>query len=251
MTTTAARLLALFFVAVAAVLRMAEQLWIRPLSLGIDSWAGSLAAYLAGPLVALALPLGAYLLLVRRVLRRPATWEVEPGEARFHAGIAVGRTGSLAIVIGWLAGNGLLTERVPDEDRMRVVTGDGSLLISAVLVVVPLLVAAALLLIDRPCITLDQDAVTVQHYRRRLRVGWSELLPGGPPAPDKRNPHQLTVYRMRGGLQQPVHLPALRLQVDSAFLAHTLRYCTDNPAQRATIGTAAGLADLQASFARA
>jgi hypothetical protein len=101
---------------------------------------------------------------------------------------------------------------------------------------------------NRPRLTLDREGVTLQRPRGRLRVAWDELVPGGPPLPAKRNPEGLAVYRLAAGVTAPVLLPAGRLHVDSAFLAHTIRYYTEHPEQRGSIGTQAGLDALRSAF---
>jgi hypothetical protein len=252
---TAARLIALPFALSAFAARMLETFWITPLTWRIESGLLAFAAWMVTLLVSVGLPLAGYLLVTRRARRREATWQIEPGgpggaeAARFVAPAAPRWTGSWAILVGWMAGAGLMTERVPGEDRMRIADFGYALPVSIVLVSIAWLAIVAIVAMGRPRLMLDWDGATLRRPLGRLRLAWQELIPGGPPLPAKRNPESLAVYRLAAGVTAPVLLPAGRLQVDSAFLAHTIRYYTEHPEQRGSIGTQAGLDALRSAFA--
>jgi hypothetical protein len=131
---------------------------------------------------------------------------------------------------------------------MRMATFGYVFPVSILLVGMTVAVTVALTISDRPRLTMDRDAVTLWHHLGRLRLTWGELIPGGPPPPAKRNPDTITIYRMLHGVATPVRLPAGRLQVAPAFLAHTLRHYTEHPGQRGGIGTEAGLTELRSTF---
>ena len=113
------------------------------------------------------------------------------------------------------------------------------------LIALALTVVVLLVLANRPRIVLNHDGVTLHRIGRPLHLRWDEVVVGELPG----RPEHLVVHRARADGPQPVKLPAGRLQVDPAFLAHTVSRCRDEPAQRAAIGTAAGLTDLRATFA--
>ncbi|GAA3339882.1 hypothetical protein GCM10020358_25270 [Amorphoplanes nipponensis] len=253
MSTTAARLVALPFALAAFGLRVLDTFWVTPLTWRIGAWPPALAAWVVTLAASVGLPLGGYLLVTRRARRRGATWRIEPGgpggPACFAAPPAPRWTGPWAVVMGWLAGAGLVTERVPGGDRMRFATFDRALPISVVAVGAVVLLVAVLVVSDRPRLTLDREAVTLRRYLSRSRVPWDDLLPGGPPLPARRDPEHLDLYRLTVGVTAPVRLPAGRLQVDSAYLAHTIRYYAEHPERRESIGTAQGQAALRSSFA--
>ncbi len=253
-STTAARLIALPFALSALGLRVLETFWVTPLTWQIEPWPLAFGAWVATVLGSVGLPLAGYLLLTRRARRREATWQIEPGgpggpDAVLFAAHAAPRwTGTWAIVAGWVAGTGLITERVPGGDQMRIAEFGHAFGVSIVLVGIMCLLVVALVVSDRPRLTLDWGGVTLQRYLGRQRLAWDELIPGGPPPPAKRNPETLGVYRLATGVTAPVRLPAGRLQVDSAFLAHTIRYYVEHPGQRGGIGTRAGLEALRSAF---
>lgn len=252
--STTARLVALPFALSAFGLRLLDTFWITPLTWRIESWQLALAAWLAALLGSVGLPLAGYFLVTRRARRRAATWQLEPGGpggpdvTRFAAPAAPRWTGPWAIVLGWIAGSGPVAERVPGGDRMRIAQFGEALPVSIVLVSIGLLLVVATVVSNRPRLTLDRDGLTLHRYRGRLRLAWDELMPGGPPLPARRDPERLDVYRLAAGATAPVRLPAGRLQVDSAFLAHTIRYYTERREQRGGIGTPAGLDALRSAF---
>lgn len=248
MSAAAARLVALPFALLAFGLRVALTFWLIPLTWRLESGWVALPVWIALLVATIALPLSGYVLLTRGPRRRRATWTLEA--PRFTAATSVGRAAQAAVVTAGLTGGLLVTERVPGGDRMRIAHLPGAVPLSIAGVVLGLTAATFLALRRHPALSLDPQALTVRRLRGTLRLGWDELLPGGPPRPAKRQPNALVVYRMRPGGPEPVNLPAGWLQVDSAFLAHTIRYYADHPDRRATIGSAAGLQELESSFVR-
>jgi hypothetical protein len=245
---TAARLLALPFVLLAFGLRLVLEFWITPLTWRLDSAWALLAAWIVSLAASVAIPLGAYLLLTRRARLRQATWQLDGAGHRFSATVSPRWVGPWAIIMGFLAGGLIVTERVPGENRMRVADFDYAAPISLVLVITMLAAIILLVLLDRPRIVLDPEAITLRFVRGVLRIPWTELAPGGPLPPAKPNPRTLLIYRVTAGQWVPLRLPANRLHVDTAFLAHTIRYYADDPAWRSAIGTENGLAALRSSF---
>jgi hypothetical protein len=258
MSTSTARLIALPFALSAFGLRLLVTFRITPLAWQIKPWPAAFGVWAGALLAAASLPLAGYLLLIRPARRRPATWQLRPdrqpepggpGGPRFVASSAPRWVGPWAIVLGWLAGSLPITEREPGGDRMRLATFDHLLAVRIGLVGVAALLLVLLVAADRPRLTLDRAGVRVDgNLRRPLLLRWDELVPGGPPPPAKRHPDRIVVHRAAAGRASPAALPAGRLQVDSAFLAHPLRDYTERPDQRGTIGTESGLAALRTSF---
>lgn len=252
MSVNRIRLLALPFGLLALALRLATTLWVMPLTwqmrpalVGLPSWLAALAA-------SLAVPVGLYhLSVLRSVPRRPASFRLDRGT--FLAPAAPHDIGGAAIILLWIAGGAVLTERVPGGDRMRLAEFDEAALISILTVVVLSVLAVVLLLVDRPWVALSPDGITVQRLTSRRFIGWPELAPGGPPPPPGRRPRTLWLYRTNGptlgGRPRPDLLPVGRLRVDPAFLANTIRHYVEQPGRRPGIGTEAELARLRELFA--
>lgn len=240
MSARGARLAAIPFVVLAFVLRPVQSLWVLPLSWRVEPV--GLSVLLATGVLAfgLLLTIGAYLLLVRRARTRPATWRVDPRRRRFVAPAHPVLSGAYAIVASWVLGGGVITERVPGEDRMRLADFGALTTAGACLVVVAI---AVTLLVERPRLVLDPDGLALRSVLRRLRIRWDELEPGGPPPPVERGPGALVLYRRPA---TPVTLATPLVYVDAAFLAHTIRVYAENPDRRAAIGTEAELAELRA-----
>ena len=217
-----------------------------PLTWRLESVPLALGALLLIAAASLGLPLGGYLLLTRRARRRPASW-ASAGAGSFAAGAAPRLIGPWSVVVGWMGGGALLvTERVQGTDRVRIASYDTFEWVSTAFFGLALAVVVLAVLLDRPRIVLDRDGIKVHRIGRPLHLRWDELVSSELPG---RWEH-LVVHRVGAGGPQPVKLPAGRLQVDPAFLAHTVRRCRDEPALRVAIGTAAGLTDLQTTFAR-
>jgi hypothetical protein len=87
---------------------------------------------------------------------------------------------------------------------------------------------------------------------RHSRIGWNQLVPGGPAMPARRGLELLTLYTWdasTAGSFSSRQLVARNFHVDPAFLAHTIRTYAAESAHRSRIGTAGELARLQETFA--
>ncbi|MFR9778734.1 hypothetical protein ACL02O_22135 [Micromonospora sp. MS34] len=248
MSMKRARILALPVGLLAFALRLAAMFWVSPLTWQMRPAGVSLLVWVAGLAVSLAVPVGLYQLTVlRAVPRRPASFQLDAGA--FVAPAAPHDLGTAAIIVLWVAAGAVLTERVPDGDRLRLAEFDEAALISIVIVGLLSVLAVALLLVRRPWVALTPDGITVQRMTSRRSIGWHELAPGGPPPPSGRRPRNLWLYRRNGptlgGRPRPDLLPVGQLQVDPAFLANTIRSYLEQPGRRPDIGTEAELARLR------
>lgn len=242
------RLLALPFGLLAFALRLAAAFWVMPLTWQVHPTLGGLPIWLAALAASLGVPVGLHhLSVLRSVPRRPASFRLDGGA--FVAPAAPHDIGTTAVIVLWIAAGAVWTERAPGGDRMRLAEFDEAALISILIVGVLSALAVVLLLVDRPWVALSPDGVTVQRLTSRRFIGWSELAPGGPPPPPGRRPRTLWLYRTNGstlgGRPRPYVLPVGTLQVDPAFLAHTIRHYVEQPGQRPGIGTEAELARLR------
>jgi len=225
-SAVAARLLALPFVLLAFALEQVHEFWIKPLiwQQFESGWAAT-AAWVLSLLATVTIPLCVYLLLTRRAGRRMADWQVDQDGRRFTASTASRRLGAWAVVLGYMAGGLPITERVPGENRVRFADFDYGTPISIAAAVIALVVIVVLVLLGRPDIALDPEAITLRQVWGRRRIPWEH---SGTPTLDQ--------------------FSADRFQVDPAFLAYTVWYYTGYPGCRAEIGTASGLAALRSSF---
>ncbi|MEU5791112.1 PH domain-containing protein [Micromonospora purpureochromogenes] len=250
MTLRTARLLALPFALAAILLRIGVEFWLKPLTwrMGID--AVSLLVFLAGTAGSVLAPVAGYLLLTRAVRGRPATFRVDPAGRRFTAPAAPAWAGPWSIIVTWLAGGLLLTERVPGEYGVRFLESGDALVWNMVAVVAVLVVVVLVLLDDRPRLTLDETGITVRGLARGRTVRWDRLLPGGPPAPAGKAFATLDLSeqpRMPAGRPVPRSLAVGPAHVDAVFLAGSVRHYVAHPERRSAIGTAAELASLRAA----
>lgn len=245
------RLLVLPFGLLAFALRLAATVWATPLTERIRPDGVAVPAVLMVYAASMGVPAGLYhLVVLRSIPRRPASFRLDARSRSFVVSAAPHGGGALAIVVAWIGGGLVLTERAPGADGTRPVEWDLSAL-TAVLLVFGVL-AAVLVLSDRPRITLDADGITVQRMDFRQRIGWNDLLPGSPPPPTDRRPRNVTLYSMRGTAHGahpvPLQLPVGQMQVDPAFFADAIRHYVDQPGRRSGIGTEAELANLRAQF---
>ncbi|MFG3554904.1 hypothetical protein ACGGAQ_10965 [Micromonospora sp. NPDC047557] len=241
MPLRAARLL-IWPIAVAAfALRICAELWIEPVTWRIDPRGVALLVWIAAQAACFLVPWAAYALLTRSVRQRPATWEVDAGRRCFIAPASPRWIGPWSILLGWLAGGFVPTERVPGEDRLRLADIPGTVALGIGIPVLVLGGIAAVLLMNRPLLALDRDGITMQGIIRRSFLPWNRLLAGGP-MPPARGAANLTLMRLPAtpGGRAPVGypLPIARLHVDPAFLAHTIRHYVEHPEHRPAIGAA-------------
>jgi hypothetical protein len=240
------------FVVLAFGCRLVYQFWAQPWTWRIQSW-GAVALLVSMVLaaVSVAAPMGVYLLVIRKALRPGATWHVSGDGHAFVAAASPRFDGPSAIALGWFAAGIILTERVPNGDRMRLAHFGAATTVSMVLAVVVLIGALVLVSLDSPRLVLDADAITLRRVRGRLRIRWDELAPGGP-TPPRRKSADLILHQAApspAGAVVSHKIPARRLHVDPAFLVHTIRCYVDCPDLRLGIGTQAELARLQTAFA--
>jgi hypothetical protein len=255
MSPRVAILLAAPFSVLAFVLGLGGKLWLEPLTWSIDPPALGLLAGLGVIVGSGAVPLGGYMLLTRSARRRPRTWQLDISQRRFVALPSPYYTGPSAVVGGWLCGGIVPTERVPDQEHMRIaqlgIETPIFIGVAAALMIMTLATLVLLAVPNRPLLSLDADGMTLQRLGRRVRLPWDELLPGGPPRPSTRNPAVLDLYQRKAvpaeGPPRRRRLAARRLHIDTTFLADTIRCYADNPDRRPGIGTADELTTLQQS----
>lgn len=198
-------------------------IWVQPLTWQIRPLGAAVPAGLGVLLVCAVAPILAYALVVRPGRGRPATLSVDRRHRRFVAPNSPYVSGYTAIMLMFLAGGLIVTERVPNGDRMRVSELAFAVPVSVVAVMLFVAAAAVLLFGNRPSVSLDATGLTVTGFIRRTTVRWSDLVPGGP-------------------------LPYLRvgrLHVDPAFLTATIRHYVERPEHRPVIGTGTELARLR------
>jgi hypothetical protein len=254
MSARVAMLLAMPFVVLAFGLRLGEKLWLEPLTWRLHHFVPELLTSLGLLAASAAVPIGGYLLLTRSARKRPRTWHLDIRKGRFTAPASPCVTGPWAVATGWACGGIVLTERVPDQEHMRVaqlgVATTISIALAAATLITILLLPLLIVVVNRPLLSLDPDGMTLQSLGRRTRLRWEELLPGGPPRPSKPNPAALVLYQRQTASAdgQPRPLPARWLHIDTAFLADTIRRYADSPDHRAGIGTAEELTALQQTF---
>jgi len=255
MSSRAAVLLAAPFAVLAFVLRLGGTLWLQPFTWSIRPTVLGLLAFVGLLAGSAAVPIGGYLLLTRSARRRPKTWQLDAGKRRFTALVSPYGTGPSAVAAGWLGGGIVFTERVPNQERMRIaqfgVATQLSIITAAALMIIILLSLVLLATPNTPLLSLDSDGMTLRGLWWQTRLRWDELVPGGPPRPSKPNPAVLVLYQQQAapaeGPPRRRRLAARRLHIDTTFLADTIRCYADNPARRAGIGTADELTALQLS----
>lgn len=246
MSATALRLATIPLALSAFGLRLAVTFWWMPLTWRITSPAQSIVLTLAGSLVAMAIPFGIYLLIALRARRRLADFQIRRGSFVAHSA-AIPR-GALSIMLMFLTGGLLLTERVPNADAVRLAHLPFALPVSIASVAVFTGLAALVLFYDRPRAILTAGALTVKGLRT-LTVRWDDLASGGPNWPSPGSPRALLLHRnpVPGAHPVPVVVPIWRIHIDPAFLAHSIRHYVEHPQDRAGIGTDNGLRHLRAT----
>jgi hypothetical protein len=217
--------------------------WVQPLGWHFDFGTETLII-LGGTVVSLGLIFGVFALLGAGGRLRPARFTL--GEAGFVVPASPAYGGSMAIMLMFLSGGFVLSERVPDGDSMRLAA-------SVIMMGLFWIAALAFIFVRRPRVYLDADGLTIRRVWRATRIAWDEIAPGGPPPPRGRWPRDLRV-RLNGPLlwgQFPPSeiIPIGQLCVDPAFLAAAIRHYVEHPEARAAIGTAEELARLQAQSA--
>ncbi|MBU2666692.1 hypothetical protein KOI35_24595 [Actinoplanes bogorensis] len=239
------RLLAPLFVILAFALSAGLSLWLRPLTWRVQPLAAGLAVYLLLLVACAVVPAGVYALITGAFRDRPAGWESDPAGRRFSVQSSP-RQAAMLIAAGSVVGQAVPVERVPNEDQMRIAQLGVVTWVFFGLVAVLMIDLVLRSMTSRPSVVLTPDGLTLGHRFREQEIRWDELRPGGPPRPAKRNPGTLKLLRSEAA---PLSLPAGVLQIDTAFLAHTIRRYVEHPDRRPRIGDAAELAELQRGFA--
>jgi hypothetical protein len=216
----------------ALAVRVAESLWLQPLTWEMSD-RGRLLVLLTGHLVAIGVPLGIFALLFLWDRRSPARFTI--GQGRLIVPPSPLVAGSQAILWMSFGGGMVLTER--DGDSMRLVEAEWRA--SVIGVAVFAAVALAFLLVRRPLLHLDPEGLTIRRLWRTTRLAWDQLYPGGP-RPISKHERSMRIY-LKGapvaGTWPGVDIPVRWLHVDPAFLADTIRHYVEHPEDRATIGT--------------
>lgn len=228
----------------AFVLRVVVEFWIEPVT-----WRMSLVPafllYAISAGVALALPLLAFARLCPRPRPRPRELLIAPDRLRpaFVAATSPWTVGPFTIMLMYLAGNGLATDRSPD----------GTVSISSwprtVLAIAFIFAIAAWTLWRGPRVELRPGGLMVRTLRTH-NVRWDALLASGPPAPVEK-PRQISLLVRRQPPEYGAYVVRILhkwLAVDAAFLAGAIRHYVDHPEQRAEIGTPAELDRLHAAL---
>ncbi|MFD0741656.1 hypothetical protein ACFQ1L_06910 [Phytohabitans flavus] len=230
----------------AFALRVVVEFGIEPMSWRL-SFVPAFAVYAAGAVTALAVPLLAFNRLCPRPRPAPRTLLIGPdrGHPAFVTPTSPWMVGPFVIMLMFLAGNGLATDRAPDGDVSISAAGWAQTVVTVALI----FAVAGWTLFRGPRVELRPGGLLVRTVRTRF-AEWEAVLASGPPAPVEK-PRQISILVRR---QQPdygayvVRILHRWLAVDAAFLAGAIRHYVDNPQHRADIGTRNELDRLIASL---
>lgn len=219
----------------AFALRVVVEFGIEPMSWRL-SFAPAFAVYAAGAVTALAVPLFAFTRLCPRPRPAPRTLLLGPdrGRAAFVAPTSPWVVGPFVIMLMFLAGNGLATDRAPDGQVSISPAGWAQTLVTVAVI----FTVAGWALFRGPRVELRPDGLLVRTVGTRL-VRWESMLASGPPAPVEK-PRQISLLVRRQPPDYGAYVVRILhrwLAVDAAFLAGTIRHYFDNPQHRADIGT--------------
>ncbi|MFI1989139.1 hypothetical protein [Actinoplanes sp. NPDC020271] len=217
MSARAARLLSLPFVVLAFLLQLVLKFWVQPLTWRMDSTAGSLVVAVVAFAATMVVPLGIYLLLIRRVEKQPAEWRTA-----FSVDALPRWAGRTAILIAWISGSAIPVEATPGTKAARLMALDPVNAVLLTFALLGLIVAVMISVSGRPALELRPDGITVRNLLLRKRTGW-------------------------GG---PIKIRPERLNIDRDFLDFTLWYYCAFPAARATIGTETGARSVEEAYRR-
>ncbi|MFG1604944.1 hypothetical protein [Actinoplanes sp. NPDC049265] len=246
MSARVAVLIAVPFAVLAFVLRLGGVLWWQPVTWRLGMVPGMLA-FLGAFAASIGIPLAAYLLATRAARRKPATWQLDTTNRRFFAPVSPASAGPRAILLGWIAGAAIPTERMPGHNAMRIAHLGVVTTIGTVVSALLLLAAMLILLLNRPSLSLDPCGLTLYRLVGRTSIPWTNLVPSGPRVPGERNPAALKLLLRRPGEAPPQQhrLPVRALHIDTAYLATTIRHYTSDASHRPSIGTVEELAALK------
>jgi len=218
----------------AFALRVIVEFGVEPMSWRL-SVVPAFVVYATGAVTALAVPLLAFARLCPRPRPAPRTLLLgaDRGRPAFVTPTSPWMVGPFVIMLMFLAGNGLATDRAPD----------GGVSISAggwartVLIVAVIFTVAGWTLFRGPRVELRPGGLIVRTVRTRF-VHWESILASGPPAPMEK-PRQISLLVRRQPPDYGAYVVRILhrwLAVDAAFLAGALRHYVDNPQHRAEIG---------------
>jgi len=249
MSPTALRWCAVPLGVLGFALRLAVTFWLQPLTWQL-SLASGLLAIAAGMAVAVAIPFGIFWLLTGGIRQRPEAFAC--GDGRFTVPASPLYAGSQAMMWMFLSGGAVLTERVPNGDRMRMAEFGFTWPATVIGVGVFWVVALVILLIQRPQLHLESGGLVLRRFLRTTAIAWDELAPGGPLPPVKRRARRLRLYLnhtpMLGQYAASEDVPIGWLHIEPAFLARAIRHYVEHPQDRAAIGTEEGLCQLRAAM---
>jgi hypothetical protein len=231
----------------AFALGLVVRLWVEPLTWRL-SLGTELLVFSGAILVAAGIPVGVFAVLLRGDRWHPARFV--PARGGFTVPPSPVHPGYQAIMWTCLGSRAVMTERVPGGMSVRLAQLDFAWPATLVGVGLFWAVALAFLLVARPQLHLDAGGLTIRRVlRRRTRLAWDDLAPGGPQPPAKRGQRQLKVYLAAppvfGRYPSSEDIPIGWLHVDPAFLAAALRHYVAHPEDRAAIGSTEELTRLQ------
>lgn len=219
----------------AFALRVVVEFGIEPMSWRLST-VPAFVVYAAGAVTALAVPLIAFTRLCPRPRPAPRTLLLGPDRGRpaFVAPASPWMVGPFVIMLMFLAGNGLATERAPDGEVSISPAGWAQTLVTVAVI----FTVAGWTLFRGPRVELRPGGLLVRSLRTQL-VRWEAVLASGPPAPVEK-PRQISLLVRRQPPDYGAYVVRILhrwLAVDAAFLAGAIRHYVDNPQYRADIGT--------------
>lgn len=228
----------------AFVLRVVVEFAIEPMSWRLG-FVPAFLVYGGSAAIALAIPLLGFFRLCPRPRPTPREFLLHRDRLRpsFVAPTSPWTVGPFAIMLAFLAGNGLATERASDGD-VRI--SDWA---QTTLTVMVIFGAAAWTLWRGPRVELRPGGLLVRNLRTRT-IRWEALLASGPPAPVEK-PRQISLLVRRQPPDYGAYIVRILhrwLAVDAGFLAGAIRHYVDHPEHRLEIGTRAELDRLCAAL---
>ncbi|GAA1813158.1 hypothetical protein GCM10009682_37920 [Luedemannella flava] len=181
-------------------------------------------------LIVVGIPFGVFALLARRA-RRAAGFVRRDGRLVVEASpVAAGTQAVLLMSLaGGFAPSPMGSRGIP-ANLLLVATLPMGIFVGA---------AIAILLVRRPEVELDPEGLTIRRLRRETRLGWDDLLPGGPLPPTRRWPRQLRLHLNAPGpfddMLSSEDVPVGWLHIDATSLADTIRHYVDHPELRPTL----------------
>ncbi|HCT81854.1 MAG TPA: hypothetical protein DGG94_22760 [Micromonosporaceae bacterium] len=213
----------------AIALRLAEKFWLEPWSWRFDQWPVSLLLFMNALVLAMLIPFAIFGLLTWRMRGKPVPLQVDTRRRWFVAKATPHLGGFWAILLMWIGGGAIMTERVPNQEAVRVAHLPGAVAISVVGVLLFAAGAVALLFSNTVRVVLEPESVHVRQLWMSGRVKWDDVV---------------HVEQVRTGLnlwrrtsRLSLGVPLLFLQVDPEVLTRAIRTYVQQPERRAAIGT--------------